>query len=97
MMRLQASLAGNQHAAHHQLHHPAASAAAHRKQHRSRCWQVVAVSDAAQTSEVASAPSPSIEWGRSMAQGPRPSMEDEMRLEEDCKDGFTYAGARGVG
>lgn len=58
-------------------------------QQRSRCCQVVQVSDA-QTAEVELAPG--ITWGRSMVQGPRPSMEDELRLEVDCKDGFTFAG-----
>lgn len=31
-------------------------------------------------------------WGSSSVQGPRPTMEDELRLELDAKAGFTYAG-----
>lgn len=31
-------------------------------------------------------------WGSSSAQGPRPTMEDELRLEIDASAGFTYAG-----
>lgn len=58
---------------------------------RSRCCQVVQVSDA-QTQQQQVASAPPITWGKSMAQGPRPTMEDELRLEENCKDGFTFAG-----
>lgn len=34
-------------------------------------------------------------WGTSSVQGPRPTMEDELRLETDAKAGFTYAGDAG--
>ncbi|KAF8071024.1 PPH1 [Scenedesmus sp. PABB004] len=32
-----------------------------------------------------------LSWGSACAQGPRPTMEDELRVEVDAKAGFTYA------
>lgn len=60
---------------------------------RSRCCQVVQVSDAQTTEQQVS--TPAISWGSSMVQGPRPTMEDELRLDIDCKNGFTFAGEVG--
>lgn len=59
--------------------------------HRGR---VVQVSEAA-TAQQEVAP-PAITWGSCSAQGPRPTMEDELCLQVDCKDGFTFAGTPGA-
>jgi hypothetical protein len=37
---------------------------------------------------------PAFSYGSSSAQGPRPTMEDELCLRVNCKDGFTFAGVR---
>lgn len=70
--------------------HPLSTPRTLPQQGRPRLCQVVQVSDA--TTAAQELAPPTITWGQSMAQGPRPSMEDELRLEENCKNGVTYAG-----
>eukprot|EP00878_Enallax_costatus_P007173 GHUV01007517.1.p1 GENE.GHUV01007517.1~~GHUV01007517.1.p1 ORF type:complete len:250 (+),score=59.81 GHUV01007517.1:298-1047(+) len=59
----------------------------HTHQARCRSKAGVVVSDAQTQQETATI----FGWGTSSAQGPRPTMEDELRLEPDAKAGFTYA------
>lgn len=69
-------------------HTPQRSALLYRHKLRFRSSRApVAVADAQTQQETATA----FTWGSSSAQGPRPTMEDELRLELDAKAGFTYA------